>query len=136
MLDHNQRIHESELKRLARVKAFRPPTAQPLGPQMVDFFKQTVQKRQTKLTKIAECWAQLVPESLSDHCSLESLNRGTLNVLVDSSAHLYQLKELLLCGLEKQLLQACKATGLRKVTLRPGRWYDGADGEKKLRFED
>lgn len=136
MLDRDRRMQEAELKRLSRVKAFVPPKAQLLGPQMVDFFKQTVQKRQTKLAKIAESWAQLVPESLSEHCSLEGLTRGTLSVLVDSSAHLYQLKELLLCGLEKQLLHTCKATGLRKVTLRPGRWYDGDDGQKKLRFDD
>src|SRR6185503_18747296 len=113
MLDRERRMQEAELKRLSRVKAFAPPPAQLLGPQIVDFFKHTVQKRQTRLAKIAECWAQLVPESLSEHCSLEGLTRGTLSVLVDNSAHLYQLKELLLCGLEKQLLQACKSTGLR-----------------------
>jgi hypothetical protein len=135
MLDRESRMHEAELKRLSRVKSSSPARAKLLGPEMVDFFKHTVQKRQTKLTKIAECWGQLVPPELSDHCSLESLTRGTLSVLVDSSAHLYQLKQLLLSSLEKQLIQVCKSTGLRKITLRPGRWYEEQEGQKKLHFE-
>ena len=77
---------------------------------------------------------QLVPMSLLEHCSVESLNRGMLTLLVDSASHLYDLKTLLLAGLEKQLLLACKSAGLRKVTLRPGRWYDGDGVEKKLNF--
>src|SRR5215204_3678156 len=115
-----------ELVSLQRAK--RPP-ARPdkwLGAEMVSFFKNSVQKRQGKLGKIAECWSGLVPELLNEHCALEGYSRGTLTVIVDSSAHLYELKQLLLAGLERQLLLACGSTGLRKVTLKPGRWYDGA----------
>jgi len=109
-------------------------TAAALGPEMVSFFKQSVQKRHTKLSKIAECWSALVPETLNDHCALESFSRGSLTVVVDSSSHLYELKQLLLAGLQDQLLLACRSTGLRKIALKPGRWYDGDEGERKLRF--
>ncbi|MGB7156754.1 MAG: DciA family protein [Tepidisphaeraceae bacterium] len=129
---------DAELSRLQRVKQqSRPPTHAPLGPEMVSFFKQSVSKRHTKLSKIAECWGALVPETLNDHCALESLSRGSLTVIVDSSSHLYELKQLLLAGLEQQLLLACKSAGLRKITLKPGRWYDegGASGDRKLRFQ-
>ena len=128
---------DAELSRLHRVKQTKPPAQAMLGPEMVSFFKQSVAKRQTKLAKIAECWGALVPETLNEHCALESLNRGGLTVIVDSSAHLYELKQLLLAGLEQQLLLACKSAGLRKITLRPGRWYEAADGagdDRKLRF--
>ena len=126
---------EAELKRLARVKQTTPPTGSPLGPEMIDFFKHSVQKRQTKLTQIAECWARLVPEMLSEHSALESFSRGTLTVVVDSASHLYELKQLLLAGLERQLLLACSASGLRKVVLRRGRWYEGDDpSDRKVRF--
>lgn len=130
--------HDAELARLHRVKQSRPPTHVPLGPEMVSFFKQSVERRHTKLSKIAECWGVLVPETLNDHCALESLSRGGLTVIVDSSSHLYELKQLLLAGLEQQLLLACKSAGLRKITLKPGRWYDadgGAEGDRKLRFQ-
>jgi hypothetical protein len=108
----------------------------PLGPEMVSFFKQSVAKRHTKLAKIAECWGSLVPETLNDHCALESLSRGSLTVVVDSSSHLYELKQLLLAGLEQQLMLACQSAGLRKITLKPGRWYEEqAQGERKIRFQ-
>ena len=50
-----------------------------------------------------------------------------LTVIVDSSAHLYELKQLLLAGLQQQLLLACKSTGLKKITLKPGRTDPGSD---------
>jgi len=122
------------LRRLYDVKQQSTPMAVPLGPEMLGFFKQSVAKRQTKLVRIAESWGQLVPETLNDHCSLESLNRGSLIVLVDSASHLYELKQLLLAGLERQLQLACKSAGLRKVMLRPGRWYAGDSGDRSPRF--
>jgi len=125
----------NELRRLQQVKQARPVPAAALGAEMIEFFKNSVQKRQTKLSRIAQCWATLVPEMLSDHCALESLSRGTLTVIVDSSSHLYELKQLLLAGLEKQIMVACKSAGLRKIVLRAGRWYDGPEGDdRRVRF--
>lgn len=125
-----------KLQRLQKVKQSGPAAVEKLGGEMVSFFKQCVEKRQTKLVKIAGAWGTLVPEMLSEHCSLEALSRGTLTVIVDSSAHLYELKQLLLAGLEKQLLLACKSAGLKKVVLKPGRWYEG-DGarDQRIRFD-
>ena len=123
---------------LARLFSFKTrdnTVGNPLGPELIGFFKQSVAKRQTKLVKIAECWSVLVPETLNDHCALESLNRGTLTVIVDSSSHLYEMKQLLLAGLQDQLLIACKSTGLRKITLKPGRWYDPASETRAPRFD-
>lgn len=125
---------DAELARLNHVKRSVPVTAAALGPEMVSFFKQSVQKRHTKLSKIAECWSTLVPETLNDHCALESFSRGGLTVVVDSSSHLYELKQLLLAGLQDQLLLACRSAGLRKITLRSGRWYEGDETDRKLRF--
>ena len=127
---------DAELQRLDRYKRTDAAVGVPLGPEMVDFFKKSVEKRQTKLGKIGECWGAIVPEMLAAHCSLESLSRGTLTVIVDSSTHLYELKQLLLAGLQEQLLFACKSAGLRKINLKPGRWYDSAgDGAAKPRFD-
>ena len=126
---------DPELHRLARVKQHVRKEIPALGPEMLTFFKQNVQKRQTKFAPIAECWSELVPAFLLEHTALESFTRGQLTVLVDSSSHLYELKQLLLAGLEKQLLTACKSTGLRKIALKRGRWYDGDAGEdRRVRF--
>ena len=127
---------DAQLRRLDAVKRVDRPVGAALGPEMVQFFKQAVEKRHSKLGKIAACWGGIVPEMFSEHCALESFSRGTLSVIVDSSAHLYELKQLLLAGLQEQLLLACKSAGLRKINLKPGRWYDdAAEGERKIRFD-
>ena len=127
-------MQDAELARLNRVKQRKIPATPLLGPELLAFFKGSVEKRNAKFGKIADAWAKLVPQTLADHCALESFSRGTLAVLVDSSSCLYELKQLLLAGLEKQLLLACSAAGLKKISLRRGRWYEdgpavgGADG--------
>jgi hypothetical protein len=128
-------IRLQELRRLSRVKTAPPPPAQPLGDAMVEFFRHSVSRRQTKLTNIAEAWIRLVPEALNDHCALEGFHRGTLTVMVDTSSHLYELKQVLLAGLEEQLMLACRGAGVRKISLKPGRWYDGDENsDRRLRF--
>lgn len=125
---------DAELQRLHRVKQRNAPSGDPLGPEMLSFFKNSVQKRQTKLSGIAEAWSRLIPEHLLEHCALESLSAGTLRVIVDSSAHLYELKQLLLAGLQQQMLIACKPSGLRKITLKLGRWYEGNGRDRRIQF--
>ena len=127
---------DAELRRLDRVKRVDRPAGELLGPAMVQFFKQSVEKRHTKLGKIAAVWDQLIPQLLNEHCALESFSRGSLTVIVDSSSHLYELKQLLLAGIQQQLLLACKSAGLRKITLKAGRWYEGEGGEdRRIKFE-
>src|SRR5260370_7091446 len=126
MISRTQRLQEAELKRLTRVKAPRRPPPDRLGPQMIEFFKHSVQKRQTKFCKIAQCWSVLVPPLLNEHCALETFHRGSLTVLVDTSSHLYELSQLLLAGHQRQLLLACQTVGLPQVTLKPGPRYYGS----------
>jgi hypothetical protein len=126
---------DSTLHRLHRVKQSPLRPTPQLGPELITFFKQSVERRQTRLAKIAECWEKLIPEALLEHCALESLHAGTLKVIVDSSPHLYEMKQLLLAGLQDQILIACKSTGLRRIALKLGRWYDGDDArDRKVRF--
>jgi hypothetical protein len=126
-----------QLQRLQKVKQSGPPAVEKLGGEMVNFFKHSVEKRHARLGKIADAWQAHVEEGLCEHCALESLYRGTLTVVVDSSAHLYQLKQLLLSGVEKKLVLACKSAGLRKVALKPGRWYHGERAaDRRVTFDE
>ncbi len=129
-----QRRMEAVLRRMDHFKRVPEMSAPSLGPELLDFF-QRVQKLQKKFGRLADIWEVLVPDLLREHTALESFSRGTLTVLVDSSPHLYELKQLLLAGLEKQFLSACKAQGLRKITLRSGRWYEDKEGEKRVKFD-
>ena len=125
---------ESQLKRLHRVKQRDISAITELGPEMLGFFKHSIQKRQTKLSAIADCWSRVIPEHLLEHCALEGFHAGVLKVIVDSSPHLYELKQLLLAGLERQMTIACKSAGLRKISLKIGRWYDGDGQHRRIRF--
>jgi hypothetical protein len=125
----------AELGRLHRVKQTSSRSAPALGPELLSFFKHSVQRRHAKLEKIADTWGRLIPATLLEHCALEGFHAGTLKIIVDSSPHLYELKQLLLAGLQDQILLACKSTGLRRITLKPGRWYDGDNArDRKIRF--
>src|SRR5205085_8224816 len=129
---HEHYHQESQLRRLHSAKRGAPAAMPLLGTEVVQFFKRSVDKRQRKFGKIAKCWEKLVPESLQQHCCLESLHRESLTVIVDSSAHLYELKQLLLDGLENRLKLACQSTGLRKISLKAGKWYEGEpDGKQR-----
>ena len=132
MFEHYRR--DSELRRLVAAKGAAHPMAGKLGADVVQFFKQSIDKRQRKFGKIAQCWSQLVPEKLAEHCALESLHRGQLTVMVDSSSHLYEMKQMLLEGLEKQLILSCQSAGLRKIILKAGRWYEGNETSVRVRF--
>jgi hypothetical protein len=129
----DRRMEEAELARLNRVKQVNRKPADALGPDLLAFFKQSVEKRHAKFGKIADAWVKLVPQTLAEHCALESFARGTLGVVVDSSSHLYELKQLLLAGLERQLLLACGSAGLKKIALKRGSWYDDGPADPRDR---
>lgn len=116
---------------MAHMKTRPKREAERIGESLVKFYKGTVQ-RTRKFAGIGEVWDTLMPPELNEHCCLESYRAGTLVVLVDSSPHLYRLKQLLLEDLQKNIVDLCRAQGLKKITLRPGRWY-ASDGEQDCR---
>ena len=120
-----------DLARLDRAKRNDAPAGDALGEAVLALYHQQVEKRQTKLAKLADVWCRLVPAKLLDRCALEAFHRGRLTVTVDSAPHLFELKGLLLAGLETQLLAACRAAGLRKIVLKRGSWTD-ANGEARF----
>jgi hypothetical protein len=79
-----------------------------------------------KFGKLAEVWDALIPAMFQPHTYLATFARGTLTVNVDSSAHHYELKQLMLAGLEDQLLLACRGCGLKKIVLKRGQADPGS----------
>lgn len=120
--------YEAEFVRLSKAKTRPAAETARIGESLVQFYKSTVQRTQ-KFAGIAEVWETLLPPELLAHTCLESFRAGTLTVLVDSSSHLYRLKQLLLQDLQKRMLELCRGRGLKKITLRPGRWYEGESDE-------
>ncbi|MFW6066204.1 MAG: DUF721 domain-containing protein [Planctomycetota bacterium] len=93
------------------------------------FMKYRLAKRVRALGQLAGIWDELVPADIRDHTALERLQRGTLTVTVDSSAHRFRLQMLLNGGLTAQMRQRFSGA-LNKVRLVPGQFYsvDSAGG--------
>lgn len=126
-----ERDELARLVRMAKYKGAPPAKGVLVGEDMAAFFRQ-VDRRRPRLQALGRAWEGLVPELFLRHTCLETFSGGTLTVLVDSGTHLYELKQLLMAGLEKQLVVACKSAGLRKVVLKKGQWYDGKTGAPKF----
>lgn len=112
------------LARLDRYKRQDHAVGSALGEEILEQYHRQVEKRQDKLATLADTWCRLVPERLLARCALESFHRGRLTVIVDSAPHLYELRQILLAGIEAQLLLACRPAGLRKIVLKRGTWTD------------
>ena len=95
-----------------------------LGEEAIELFNNDIRKRYSKFGKLAEVWNTLVPEMFQEHTFLASFVRGTLCVHVDSSSHLYELRQLLSAGLGEQIILAARGEGLRKITLKRGKLCD------------
>jgi hypothetical protein len=121
---------EAELKRLSKCKSTqrRPPAT--LADDLVHFY-QTEVKRAKKLCSFGEAWKQALPPHLLEHTCIDSFRAGTITVLVDSSPHLFQLRQLLLAGLQAHILSTCRNSGVRKIMLKPGTWYAGDKPEDR-----
>lgn len=111
----------SDLARQSRFKQSRAKPLDKLGAECVDYFKQTIEKRQKKFGLIGQVWIEVVPPQLQASAELSTLSRGTLGVIVQGSSNLYLLKQALLAGLEQQLLHRCRVAGLKKITLKAGK---------------
>ncbi len=88
---------------------------------MADQFKREVARPFKQLGALVGLWDELVPEKLAAACKLESLQRGTLTVAVNSSAVLYELDCTLRDGLERELVVRHRGAAFRRVKLRLAR---------------
>lgn len=105
------------------------PVAQPLAL----FMKNTLAKRVRQLSRLAAIWDEVVPEEIREHTALESFNRGSLTVLVDSAAHRFELQMLLDGGLQREI-QARFGGAIQKIRLSPGR-FSSVDLAGEPRYE-
>ena len=106
----------------------------PVGHPLTILMEHKLKKRVRQLSKLAGAWDEVIPEAIRDHTALESFQRGVLTVIVDSSAHRFQLKTLLAAGLVKEL-RARFSGALDRVRLVPGQ-FSSVDlaGDRRYEF--
>jgi len=65
---------------------------------------------------IIQLWTQLLPNELHHHCEIVEISNGRIKVVVDSAAHMYELK---LCSAEllMELQRQCPQAHIKKLKL-------------------
>ena len=77
-------------------------------------------KRVKQIGQLAAAWDECIPEFIREHTAIVKYVRGVLTVAVDSSAHRYQLQNLLQCGLLVAIRERFGSGALNSVKLVPG----------------
>jgi predicted nucleic acid-binding Zn ribbon protein len=113
-------MDDAQLKTVWEQRQF-PPPASPLGVPLAMLMKRKIGKRVKQLSKLAEVWDEVLPQSIREHTALEGLNNGVLTVIVDSASHRFQLQTLLNAGLTSQI-QELLPQALNKIRLVPGQF--------------
>lgn len=81
-------------------------------------FKQDVARPFRQLQGVTEAWAALIPEDLQRRSRLESLQRGVLTAVVDSSATHFLFDAYVRRGLAVKIAERSQSTVLRRIRLR------------------
>jgi hypothetical protein len=89
-----------------------------------DVFKREVEKPHKQLGAMVDLWEAMLPPDITRHTRLESLAKGTLRVVIDSSARLYELDRMLREGLQDRIITAFKGPAFRRIQLRVGELHD------------
>ncbi len=110
----------SSQERLDRVRKLRVYTKDTSLAFLHETFKRDIEKPFKQLAKLTPLWQEMVPDALLPFTRLESLSRGTLTVVVEGSARLYELDRLLRSGLQTELIKRYTGPAFRKVKLQLG----------------
>jgi hypothetical protein len=99
---------------LNRRKTIRADKTTRLCEVLERFMVGRVRSQYKKFGRLPQVWSELLPAELAGHCSIGDISNGTLKVLVDSSAYMYELR---LCSgdLLKQLQFRCPRARLQKI---------------------
>ncbi len=126
-------MDDAQLQTVWQQRQFNDRTAH-LSQPLAYLMKYTFAKRVRELGQLAEIWDEVIPESINEHTALESFNRGVLTVMVDSSAHRFQLQTLLEGGIRREI-QARFRGALNKIRLVPGQFsFVDVSGSPRYEF--
>jgi predicted nucleic acid-binding Zn ribbon protein len=127
-------MDDAQLRTAWQQRQFYDRTAHLSAPLAV-LTRRILAKKVRQLSQLAHVWDEIIPENIADHTALESLNRGTLTVVVDSAPHRFQLQMLLNAGLLKDL-QKRFIGALEKVRLVPGQFSSvDINGQERYEFD-
>ncbi len=87
-----------------------------LGDVVERLVAEKISPQQDTFQSIDIVWNQMLPDEIRKHCRLTDTSAGQIRVLVDSPAHMHELR---LCSpqLIQQFQRLCPAARIRKIKL-------------------
>lgn len=126
-------MDDSQLRTVWQQRQVKDRTAH-LSQPLAVLMKHTLAKKVRQLGQLAEVWDEIIPQNIRDHTAMDSFQKGSLTVMVDSASHRFLLQTLLNNGLQKEI-QSRFSGAINKIRLVPGQFYavDMA-GQKRYEF--
>ncbi len=114
-------MDDAQLRTIWQQKRPYDTTAALAGPLSI-LMKHKLAKRVKQLGQLGAIWDEVIPDQLREHTALESFNRGTLTVMVDSASHRFQIQSVLNNGLTAEIRTRFSGA-LNRIKLIPGQFY-------------
>ncbi|MBN1457670.1 MAG: DUF721 domain-containing protein [Sedimentisphaerales bacterium] len=115
----NSKDEEKLLQSAVKWQQKTPDTSERLG-NGVDRFLKGSHSRFKKNTAVVDVLSKLLPEGLAERSCVLEISGGTLKLQVDSGPYMHELR-LISGELLKHLQQQCPKSGIKKITLFPGK---------------
>ena len=90
-----------------------------LGDILNGLVEKQISPRQARFEIVDDAWRQLLPAELCQHCRIENITGGRLEVSVDSPPYLYELR-LLSTELVKELSRRYPRTRIKEINFALG----------------
>ena len=91
-----------------------------IGPLVKSLIKAQGLDRPNSLGELNGIWGELVGEQFSRHTRLEAFRNSTLRVVVNSAAHMAELKMMVADGLAEQISAQLGEQSVKAIRLRLG----------------
>lgn len=105
------------LKELQHLQALRGRKPRDLGiGRLIEAAEENATRTHKRLGELIELWQELLPADVASRTALSGVQRGVLQVRVDSAATAFEVDRLLRSGLEKELRSRYRGSFVRVKT--------------------
>ena len=107
---------EEQLRRVvSQRKTNKPSSTTKLSDALAELLEKHISPKQSCYEFVKGVWDEILPAELTQHTSIDQIERGNLKICVDSPSYMYELK---LCSskLLRYLQQRCVDAKIRKIT--------------------
>jgi hypothetical protein len=81
---------------------------------ITDFMENVIEPKHERFQKISDVLGHFIPSGIYEHCRIDSISEGQLNIYVDSPSYMYQL-QLYSADILSQLKRCCPQYHIKRL---------------------